>query len=229
MKNSDPCTLPLGRLKKVAATEGGVSPKGNHDEILTALVAYLKKKRRGRLRRLVLFRCLVLIFIFLLLVFREGQAGQKRRHRQSPGAHETTTPRCSPSRARGGGAAITAASSTATMRKAYLKLSLLLYPDHNRDNPDAAKRYRASRARSSHCRTRNCSLGRARTGRGRRRRGRRRRSSRGRTPGASGRKLSAQAAARSGRRALWRYVGNGTCVVWLSVWCSACCMVCCTV
>ena len=144
LDGSDPCALPLGRLKKVAATEGGVSPMGNQDEILTAFVAYLKKNGGGGAG---------------------GSGGSS-----SSGGSSASSSSSSSSSAKGrldknaviakvlelsdvddhsavlslagaGGTAITAASSTATMRKAYLKLSLVLHPDRNRDNPDAAKAF----------------------------------------------------------------------------------------
>lgn len=43
--------------------------------------------------------------------------------------------------ARGSGPVITSASPVAMMRKAYLKLSLVIHPDRNASNPDATKAF----------------------------------------------------------------------------------------
>ena len=228
LDGSDPCALPLGRLKKVAATEGGVSPMGNQDEILTAFVAYLKKNGGGGAG---------------------GSGGSS-----SSGGSSASSSSSSSSSAKGrldknaviakvlelsdvddhsavlslagaGGAAITAASSTATMRKAYLKLSLVLHPDRNRDNPDAAKAFQGLARAFERLSNPELFAGEGEDGEGSEEEGEKAAKLSRSNAGCFRTKVKCPRCSQKWSESALEVRGGEM----ARVWCSACCMVCCTV
>jgi len=126
-------SLKIGKLKKHAA-KAGISPIGTLDEIMFSYIDFLKKNSSNKNA--------------------SGDAHQESS-KQKVGTKKANAAQLSDKVLQLaeeddflgilnlGGADVASSSSVSVLRKAYLKLSLVLHPDKNRDSPDATKVFQA--------------------------------------------------------------------------------------
>jgi len=119
--------LKISKLKPCAA-KAGISPIGTLDEIMFAYIEHLKNNNSSDMKE-------------------SGDASPKDGRKNTVQISEKVLQLAEEDDFIGilnlGGATVTASSSVAVLRKAYLKLSLVLHPDKNRDYPDATKVFQA--------------------------------------------------------------------------------------